>query len=96
MGEIDYEDGDQLVFGADYSETENKDVHLHVVRGTDSRKSNFHEEVRYVGKTIKELISGKIPENIAQYAPVVYLQKILNNLKKINIIEDNTFGFIIQ
>ena len=47
-------------------------------------------------KTIKELISGKIPENIAQYAPVVYLQKILNNLKKINIIEDNTFGFIIQ
>lgn len=45
---------------------------------------------------IKALLDGKIPENQAQYAPVVYLQNILNNNKKVNIIEEDTFGFIIS
>ncbi|MBO5944628.1 MAG: helicase-exonuclease AddAB subunit AddA [Clostridia bacterium] len=60
MGEIDYKNGDQLVFGASFSETENKDVHLHIVSGTDSRKSNFHEEVQYVGEKIQELVESKM------------------------------------
>ena len=44
---------------------------------------------------IKAVLQGKMPENEAQYAPVVYLQKILNNDKKINMIEENTFGLIL-
>ena len=73
MGEIDYKNGDQLVCGAEYSETDNKDVHVHIVSGTDSRKSNFHEEVRYVGKTIKELVeSGMTVGNKGKERPVKY------------------------
>lgn len=45
---------------------------------------------------IKSVLRGELPENPAPYAPVVYLQNMLNNSKKIHIIEDNTFGFIIQ
>jgi len=46
-------------------------------------------------KNIKSVLQGNLPENEAQYAPVVYLQKILNNDKKINMIEENTFGLIL-
>ena len=46
-------------------------------------------------RNIKTVLQGGIPENQAQYAPVVYLQNILNNDKKINMIEENTFGLII-
>lgn len=60
LGEIDYKNGDQLIFGASFSETDNKDVYLHIVNGTDSRKSNFHEEVQYVGEKIKELVESKM------------------------------------
>lgn len=47
-------------------------------------------------KDIKEVLNGKSIENQAQCAPVVYLQNILNNTKKINIIEKDTFGLIIS
>ncbi len=46
-------------------------------------------------KNIKNILQGSAFENQAQYAPVVYLQNILNNVKKINMIEENTFGLII-
>lgn len=73
MGEVDYKNGDQLVCGADFAETDNKDVHVHIVSGTDSRKSNFHEEVSYVGKTIKELVeSGMTVGNKGKERPVKY------------------------
>ena len=45
---------------------------------------------------IKQILSDRNIENQAQYAPVVYLQKVLNNTKKINMVEENTFGFIIR
>lgn len=45
---------------------------------------------------IKSILKGENSDIVAQYAPVVYLQKLLNNGKKINIIEENTFGFIIK
>ena len=45
---------------------------------------------------IKKILSVQNVEYQAQYAPVVYLQKVLNNTKKINMIEENTFGFIIR
>lgn len=45
---------------------------------------------------IKTVMQGSLPDNAAQYAPVVYLQNILNNKRKINIIEENTFGFVIR
>jgi len=44
---------------------------------------------------IKSVLAGHFPEQQAVYAPVVYLQNLLNNHKKINIIEDNTFGLMI-
>lgn len=47
-------------------------------------------------KNIKTVLQGTMPENMAQYAPVVYLQNILNNNQKIHIIEENTFGLIIK
>jgi len=50
------------------------------------------EKINY----IKQLLQGNSLEITAQYAPVVYLQNVLNNNKKINIIEENTFGFIIK
>lgn len=45
---------------------------------------------------IKTVMQGILPDNAAQYAPVVYLQNLLNNKRKINIIEENTFGFLIK
>lgn len=73
MGEIDYKNGDGLVCGADYSETDNKDIYVHIVNGTDSRKSNFNEEIAYVGKTIKDLVeSGMTVGNKDNERPVKY------------------------
>lgn len=73
MGEIDYKNGDQLVYGASFSETDNKDVHVHIVSGTKSRGSNFSEEIKYVGKTIKELVeSGMTIGNKDKERPVKY------------------------
>ena len=45
---------------------------------------------------IKNILQGTYIDNIAQYAPVVYLQKVLNNDKKVHIIDEDTFGFIIK
>ncbi len=47
-------------------------------------------------KIIKSILCGECTECQAQFAPVVYLQNILNSNKKINIIEDNTFGLMIR
>ena len=45
---------------------------------------------------IKSILADEATEIQAQYAPVVYLQNLLNNEKKINIIEENTFGFVVK
>lgn len=45
---------------------------------------------------IKNALRAFSAETPAQYAPIVYLQNMLNNRKKINIIEQDTFGFIIK
>jgi len=45
---------------------------------------------------IKNILQNNNIEGMAQYAPVVYLQKVLNNDKKVHIIEENTFGLIIK
>jgi len=47
-------------------------------------------------KNIGMVLSGSYPENAAQYAPIVYLQNLLNNEKKINMMTGETFGFIIR
>ena len=73
MGDIDYKNGDGLVSGADFSETENKDVHLHIVDGPHPKKSNFGFEVAYVGKTIKDLVeSGMTVGNKGKERPIRY------------------------
>ena len=69
------------------------------VREVDSRlvaiiHSDFPASEEKI-KNIKNILQGNAFEKQAQYAPVVYLQNILNNVKKINMIEENTFGLII-
>ena len=46
-------------------------------------------------KNLKTVLSGGMIENPAQYATVVYLQNILNNDKKIHIMENNMLSLII-
>ena len=73
MGDIDYKNGDELVSGADFSKTDNKDVHLYIVDGPHPKKSNFGFEIAYVGKTIKELIeSGMTVGNSGKERPIKY------------------------
>lgn len=73
MGEIDYKLGDGLTSGAEYCETDNLDVHFHIVDGSKSRGSNFDEEILYVGKTIKELVeSGMTVGNKDKERPIKY------------------------
>ena len=73
MGDIDYKNGDGLVSGASFTETDNKDVHLHIVEGTNSRGSNFKEEIEYVGQKIKEIVeSGMLIGNKDSERPVRY------------------------
>lgn len=46
---------------------------------------------------IKELLQGNMPENLAQYAPIFYLQELLKSTKyKISIVDKNSFGFIVE
>lgn len=46
---------------------------------------------------IKAVLQGGRPENMAQYAPVFYLNNLLTPLKqKLNLIENQTFGLIIE
>ena len=73
MGDIDYKNGDGLVSGASFSETDNKDVHVHIVEGLHPRKSNFSFEIDYVGKTIKDLVeSGMTVGNKGAERPIKY------------------------
>lgn len=73
MGDIDYKNGDGLVSGASFTETDNKDVHLHIIEGTNSRGSNFKEEIEYVGQKIKEIVeSGMLIGNKDSERPVRY------------------------
>ncbi len=60
MGDVDYKNGEQLVFAADYSETDNCDTTVHIVEAQDSRASNLENEARYIGKLIKDAVSSKI------------------------------------
>ncbi len=72
MGDIDYKNGDGLVSGADFSETDNKDVYFHIV---DARKArgDLESEIAYVGKTIKDLVaSGMMVGNKGKERPIRY------------------------
>ena len=73
MGDVDYKNGEQLVYGADYSESDNADVHVHVLESDDAKKSNFKNEIKYVGKLIKETIdSGMLVGKKGSEHPVSY------------------------
>lgn len=58
MGDIDYCDGEQLVFAADYAEHESVDTEVHIVRSMSPRSSNLDGEARYIGKLINDMVSG--------------------------------------
>lgn len=84
MGEIDYKNGDRLVYSADYEKTDDKDVFVHIVSGTDSKKSNFNEEVKYVADTVKKMVeSGMTVGNRGNERPVKYsdICILMRNLK---------------
>lgn len=48
-------------------------------------------------KTISDAVNGKLIEHTAQYAPLFYLQEILNKFKlKLNVIETDVFVLSIE
>ncbi|MBO5443185.1 MAG: hypothetical protein J6A33_05305 [Alphaproteobacteria bacterium] len=58
-----------------------------------SEKAASPEKVQ----AIKEALSGNVPDNPAQFAPVFYLQELLGDTKyKLYMVEQNSFGFIIK
>lgn len=84
MGEIDYKNGDRLVYSADYEKTDDKDVYVRIVSGTESKKSNFNEEVKYVADTIKKMVeSGMTVGKRGEERPVRYsdICILMRNLK---------------
>ncbi len=80
---------DVVIKGAEIDITEKDNVLTAQVR---SLHSLANEKI----KNIEIVLSGGEVENPAQYAPVVYLQNILNNDKKIHIMNDNMLTLIIR
>lgn len=73
LGDIDYKNGEQLVFAADYSETDNADTEVHIVEAPHPQASNLAGEARYIGKLIKETIeSGMTVGRKGEERPVKY------------------------
>lgn len=58
MGDIDYKNGEQLVFAADYSEKGDADTEVHIVESCDAKASNLENESRYIGKLIKDMMQS--------------------------------------
>ncbi|MCH5191107.1 MAG: helicase-exonuclease AddAB subunit AddA [Oscillospiraceae bacterium] len=60
LGDIDYKNGEQLVFAADYEEHSHADTEVHIVEAPDPKASNLKNESRYIGKLIKDLVNSKM------------------------------------
>ena len=60
LGDIDYQNGEQLVFAADYDEHSYADTQVHIVESPDPRASNLKNESRYIGKLIKDLVKSNM------------------------------------
>lgn len=73
LGDIDYKNGEQLVFAADYSETDNADTEVHIVNAPHPLASNLSNEARYIGKLIKDTVeSGMMVGRKGEEHPVKY------------------------
>lgn len=73
MGDVDYQNGEQLVYGADYSESDNTDVSVHIIESDDARKSNIKKEIAYIGNLIQDTIkSGMLVGKKGEEHPVSY------------------------
>lgn len=69
VGDISYTDGEQLVYAADYSETDNEDVSVHIVRA----ESGITDEAHYIGSLIDGLIkSGMTVGKKGEERPLKY------------------------
>ncbi len=85
LGDVDYKDGEQLVFAADYSESDNADTQVHIVENPDSRASNLQNEARYIGKLIKDtvesgmLVGQKGKERPIKYSDICILMRAVKN-----------------
>ena len=60
LGDVDYKNGEQLVFSADYSETENADAEVHIVEAPSHLGSNIKNESKYVADLITNLMSQNL------------------------------------
>lgn len=73
MGDIDYKDGEQLVFAADYSENGDEDAEVHIVEAPSALGSNLENESRYIGTLISDMIkSGMTVGRSGAERPIKY------------------------
>lgn len=85
LGDIDYKNGEQLVFAADYDEHIHADTQVHIVEAPDPRASNLQNESRYIGKLIKDMVSSKMTvgkkgeERSVKYGDICILMRAVKN-----------------
>ena len=85
MGDIDYKNGEQLVFAADYSESDNCDTQVHIVTSPSPKASNLENESRYIAGLIDDIVhSGlkvgrKGEERPVRYGDICILMRTLKN-----------------
>ena len=85
MGDIDYKCGEQLVFAADYSETDNADTEVHIVEAPDGNTSNLENESIYIAQLINKIVSSgmtvgrKGEEHPVKYGDICILMRSLKN-----------------
>ncbi len=98
LGDVDYKNGDQLVFAADYSETDNADTTLHIVDSPDARSSNLENESAYIAKLIKDtvesglLVGTKGNERPIKYSDICILMRAVKNQAPVMARELQSFG----
>ena len=62
LGEIDYENGDQLKYGSGdaYTETDNLDTEIHIVETEKNDESADTQEFKYIGELINNIIDSEM------------------------------------
>lgn len=100
LGGVKYsQDGEKLVFGGNYEESNSADVAVHLVDTDKSRGTDLEAEARHIGNVINELISSgtlvgkKGEERPIKYSDICILLRavknkapiIANELKKMGI-----------
>ena len=95
---IDYNRGEQLVFGGNYNLSDSADVNVHII-DTDNKKGvDLVAEARHVGKIINDLVSSgtlvgkKGEEHPIQYRDICILMKAVKDKAPVIARELNSMG----